>query len=257
MGGTIFGVEIDAVTEGEVVARCQEAIASRDPLVIGVVNAAKVVRLRRDQVIRDSILDSDLVLADGQSVVWASRVLRRPLPERVTGIDLFEDLLEVADRRGQSVYLLGARPEVLDRMRARLAWSHPGVRVVGWHDGYFHDDQSDAIARDVRASRADLLFLGMTSPKKERFIETYGRHLDVPVVHGVGGSFDIFAGEVTRAPERWQRAGLEWAYRLLQEPRRMWRRYLGTNTAFLGLLAKEIVHPTKPYTHSEVGREAA
>jgi N-acetylglucosaminyldiphosphoundecaprenol N-acetyl-beta-D-mannosaminyltransferase len=246
----VFGLLLDAVTMGEVLVRCDRAVQDRQRLLIGVVNAAKVVKLRRDDVLRDSLLDCDLLLADGQAVVWASRLLGQPLPERVAGVDLFERLLERAAQDRRSVYLLGARPEVLATLRQRVRDRFPGLTIAGSHDGYFSDADASAVAADIAASGADMLFLGMTSPKKEVFLSTYGDVLGAPVLHGVGGSFDILAGMTKRAPVRWQRLGLEWLYRLLQEPRRMWRRYLTTNTAFIWLTLKERVRPSPVYQRS-------
>jgi N-acetylglucosaminyldiphosphoundecaprenol N-acetyl-beta-D-mannosaminyltransferase len=243
----LFGMPVHPLTMTQVLDRSRDALTARTRLMIGVVNAAKMTALRSDLRLRDSLLDCDLVVADGQSVVWASRLLRRPLPERVAGIDLFERLLDEASRDGWSVYLLGARPEVLDALQERLRERWPHLKVAGARDGYFTDDEAADVAADIRASHADMLFLGMTSPKKEIFLGTYGAVIDVPVLHGVGGSFDVLAGKTKRAPLVWQRAGMEWAYRLLQEPRRMWRRYLRTNSAFVTRLAVELFRPTPPY----------
>ena len=243
----LFGLPLDAMTLPEVVQRCAAAIEQHRPLQIGVLNAAKMVKLRHDDLLRESLLECELLLADGQSVVWASRLLGHPLPERVAGIDLFEELLRLADRDGHSVYLLGAQPHVLSALERTVAERFPGARLAGSRDGYFGDDEADAVAEEVRRSGADMLFLGMTSPKKEIFISRYGPTLGVPVVHGVGGSFDVMAGVTQRAPLAWQRAGLEWAYRLKQEPRRLARRYVTTNTAFVAMTLHERFRPTLPY----------
>jgi N-acetylglucosaminyldiphosphoundecaprenol N-acetyl-beta-D-mannosaminyltransferase len=244
----LFGLPLDPITLEETLALAERAIAERSRLLVGVVNAAKVTKLKADAVLRDSLLEADVLLADGQSVVWASRVLGRPLPERVAGIDLFESLLALADRERHRVYLLGATAEVVARVAAVIADRWPGVVVVGARDGYFTEDEAAGVADDIAAARPDLLFLGMTTPKKEIFLATYGERLGVPVLHGVGGSFDVLAGVTRRAPLRWQRAGMEWAYRMLQEPRRLGRRYLVTNTAFLGLTALELVHRHPGYS---------
>ncbi|WP_110182135.1 WecB/TagA/CpsF family glycosyltransferase [Nocardioides solisilvae] len=255
-GQPLFGLDVAPLTLAQAVELAREAVRTRARLLIGVVNAAKVVKLTADPLLRDSLLTCDVLLADGQSVVWASRVLHHPLPERVAGIDLFEALLDVADRDGLRVYLLGARPDVLAALEEVVARRWPGVVVAGSRDGYFDRSESAAVADEIRRSRADMLFLGMTTPHKEIFLGTYGDDLDVPVLHGVGGSFDVLAGVTRRAPERWQRAGLEWAYRVRQEPRRLWRRYLVTNTAFVGLLVVERIHPRTPYRPSAPGRPA-
>ena len=156
-------------------------------------------------------------------------------------------LLELADQEGRSVYLLGATPDTLERMLARIAERYPRLRIAGARDGYFRDDEAAAVADEIAESGADMLFLGITSPKKEIFLGTHGPKLGVPVLHGVGGSFDVLAGVTRRAPRGWQRLGIEWAYRLLQEPRRLGGRYLSTNTAFVALTVKERVHATMPY----------
>jgi N-acetylglucosaminyldiphosphoundecaprenol N-acetyl-beta-D-mannosaminyltransferase len=237
----LFGVPFDALTMDAVVDICDRSLANGNRMLIGVVNAAKIVNMRRDDMLRAALLECDLILADGQAVVWASSLLGRPLPERIAGIDLFEKLLEYADKHGHSIYLLGAKSEVLTGLRARIVDRFPGLRIAGSHDGYFIDSESPTIAADVRRSGADMLFLGMTSPKKEIFLGTYADSIGVRILHGVGGSFDIFAGITKRAPVRWQRLGLEWLYRLLQEPGRMSRRYLITNSAFIWLTAREFV----------------
>lgn len=243
----MYGLEIDPLTMDAAVERCRAAMETREDLMVGMVNAAKIVNMSRDTHLRESLLTCRLVLADGQSVVWASRLLGLPLPTRVTGIDLFEKLLAVGEAEGRSVYLLGARPEVLELLRSRLRISYPALRIAGSRDGYFGEDEAAAVAADIRSSGADMLFLGMTSPLKEIFLKNWGPTLGVPVQHGVGGSFDVLAGITKRAPRAWQRMGMEWAYRLLQEPRRLWRRYLTTNTAFVVMTFREMVRPRRPF----------
>ena len=243
----LFGLPVSALTMGQVLEVAERAVRTRERLLVGVLNAAKVVKLHHDAFLRDSLLECDVLLADGQSVVWASRVLGRPLPERVAGIDLFERLLDLADRDGLRVYLLGARQEVLDRVVAVCAERWPRAVVAGARNGYFGDDEAAGIADDVAAARADLLFLGMTTPKKEIFLGHHADRMGVPVMHGVGGSFDVMAGVTRRAPLLWQKLGMEWAYRLVQEPRRLWRRYLVTNSLFAWMLLRERLHRRPPY----------
>jgi N-acetylglucosaminyldiphosphoundecaprenol N-acetyl-beta-D-mannosaminyltransferase len=237
----LLGIPIDALTIDETVVRCAAAVEEGGLLKIGVVNAAKVVNMRRDARLRTAVLGCDLVLADGQSVVWASRVLGAPLPERVAGIDLLLSVLPVAAERGYRVYFLGARDEVLDRAVAELIRRFPGLKVAGTRNGYFSAAQTPEVVAGIQASGADLLFLGMSSPKKELFVRDWGEHTGAHVVHGVGGSLDVLAGEVRRAPVWWQRHGIEWLYRAIQEPMRLGPRYLTTNTRFVGLVAAEFV----------------
>ena len=237
---SLLGVPIDALTMNEVLEICDQAIVKREHLLLGVVNAAKVVNMARDDVLNRAVRTADMILADGAAVVLASRLLRRRLPERVTGIDLMYELLRLADRRGYRVYCLGATDEVLGEVTRRITRDYPGMRLVGARNGYFDDEQDPAVAKEIERARPDLLFVAMTSPKKELFLANWSQLMGVPVCHGVGGAFDVMAGKVKRAPERWQRMGLEWLYRVVQEPRRMWRRYLVTNTLFCGMLLREL-----------------
>jgi N-acetylglucosaminyldiphosphoundecaprenol N-acetyl-beta-D-mannosaminyltransferase len=239
----LFGIPFEVARLSDALRLCSERVESGVPLTIGVCNAAKIVKMRHDFLLSDSVLSSDVIYADGMSIVWASRLLRRPLPERVAGIDLFYHLTVQAAELGRSVYFLGATDEVLDSMLERLQAELPGLRVAGRRNGYFTPEDEDEVAREIAASGASYLFLGITSPKKEKFLARWGRQLGVSICHGVGGSFDIYAGKTQRAPESWQRLGLEWLYRVVQEPRRMWKRYLVTNTIFLGLLAREFFRP--------------
>ncbi|MET7473687.1 WecB/TagA/CpsF family glycosyltransferase [Streptomyces sp. NPDC005648] len=241
---SLFGVELDPLTMDETVERCLTAVREDRQLEIGVVNAAKLVNMRRDPRLAEAVAGCDLVVADGQAVVWAGRVLRARLPERVAGIDLFLRLLAEAESHSMSVYFLGAKEEVLEEMLLRVSDRFPGLKVAGSRNGYFDDSQQESIADDIARSGAHMLFLGMTSPKKEIFTAAYGARTGARVVHGVGGSFDILAGVTKRAPETWQRWGMEWLYRALQEPRRLGRRYLTTNAAFLLMTAREFFRPS-------------
>lgn len=247
----LFGVYIDPLRMEDVLERCRLALHTRSRLMLGVLNAAKVVNLTRDPMLLDALLECDLMLADGQSIVWASKLLGRPLPERVAGIDIFEQLLGLAEAEGRSVYLLGAKPAVLSQLLVNLKQRFPRLIIAGSHDGYFANSDGAEIARDIETSGADMLFLGMVSPKKEIFLGNFGASLGVPVMHGVGGSFDILAGITKRAPLLWQRLGIEWFYRVVQEPRRMWWRYLSTNCLFLMLTAREMFHPSSALKHTE------
>jgi len=242
----LFGVAVDALTMTQAVERCRAAVEHGDHLSIGVVNAAKIVTMERDPQLRAAVAGCDMVLADGQSVVWASRLLRSPLPERVAGVDLFFRLLAEASERGYRVYFLGARPDVLATMLDEVARRFPGLKVAGARDGYFQAADERQVAEEIERSGADLLFAGMSSPRKELFLSQWGDATRARVVHGVGGSFDVLAGVTRRAPIGWQRIGLEWLYRLLQEPRRLGPRYLKTNLAFMALVARHATRGRRP-----------
>ncbi|GAA2417992.1 exopolysaccharide biosynthesis glycosyltransferase VpsK [Actinomadura vinacea] len=232
-----LGVWLDPLSIDETVAACVKAVEERAPLTIGVLNAAKIVRVRKNDGLRRAVLDCDLVLADGQSVVWASRLLREPLPERVAGIDLMLALLPEAERRGDRVFFFGARPEVLERTLAEVRRRFPDLVIAGSRHGYFSSAEAPEIADSIREARTDLLFIGVSSPMKELFIRDWAPRTGAYVAHGVGGTFDVLAGEVRRAPVWWQRHGLEWLYRVVQEPLRLGPRYFTTNFTFVALVA--------------------
>ncbi len=242
----LFGISVAAVTMEDVLPMVDAAVAERRPFQIGVVNAAKVVNMQRDARLRDDVLASDIVLADGMSLVWASRLVGRPLPERVAGIDLMFRLLERAAEKGHRVFCLGATDEVLAAAVATFRSRFPGLVIAGTQHGYFSVADEPRVAQAIAASRADIVFIAMTSPRKEQFLAQWSRVLDVPVWHGVGGSFDVAAGKVARAPMLWQRLGLEWLYRVKQEPRRLWKRYLVTNTIFARMLFREWLRRPAP-----------
>lgn len=237
----VLGCPLDGVTMDEAVARCEQAIESHGYLQHMSINAAKLVALRDDPEMRDVITPCGLITADGQSVVWAARVLGAKLPERVAGIDLMTRMLEAANTRGYGVYVLGARREVLDTALERLRERYPALKLAGSRDGYYADDEAVAVSDEIRNSGADILFVAMSSPRKEYFLGERGDSLGVPFTMGVGGSIDVIAGVTRRAPRLLQRAGLEWAYRLAQEPRRLARRYLTTNLRFAAMVLRALI----------------
>jgi N-acetylglucosaminyldiphosphoundecaprenol N-acetyl-beta-D-mannosaminyltransferase len=236
----LLGCPIDRLDMAGAVERCDRFIATNQLGQHMSVNAAKVVAIQHDPALRDMVERSELVTADGQAVVWASRVLGDPLPARVAGIDLMWELFALAERRGYRVFILGARHEVLARAVERIREHHPGLVFAGTHHGHFPPEQDAAVAEEIRRTRPQLLFVAMTSPRKEYFLDRHGRTLGVPFMMGVGGAIDVAAGITRRAPVILQRAGLEWLVRLVQEPRRLLRRYLVTNSRFIALVAKEL-----------------
>jgi N-acetylglucosaminyldiphosphoundecaprenol N-acetyl-beta-D-mannosaminyltransferase len=228
------------LSEGEVVTAIDVFVTGNAPHYMAVVNAAKIVAASRDERLRRVLEQADLVTADGMSVVWASYALGHPLKQRVTGIDLFERLVEHAARVGLSVYFLGAREEAVRGVVARFTTRHPNLRLAGYRNGYFHPSESSAIAETIKQSRADLLFVAMGSPAQEYWIASNLARTGVRFALGVGGSFDHLSGLARRAPRWMQRIGFEWVHRLMREPRRLWRRYLIGNTAFVWLVIKQV-----------------
>lgn len=238
---TIFNVPLKAVTMKDLLDIIHACIKAHHPIQIGVVNAAKLVNMGKDRRLRDDVLSSDLIVADGEAVVWAGRLLGQKLPQRVTGIDMMYGMLSRGNQHGYRVYCLGAKEEISLKVADQIEKNYPGVKLVGRHHGYFTEQEEPAIAAEIQKARPDILFVAITSPKKENFLAKWSSMMDIPICHGVGGSFDVMAGKVERAPKRWQKLGLEWLYRLKQEPKRLWRRYFITNTLFISKLASEIV----------------
>lgn len=237
----LLGCRIDALTMSETVDRIEQIIRNGPPSQHVVVNAAKVVMMRHDDRLMGIIRSCALVNADGQAIVWAASLLKKPLPERVAGIDLMLALLKLAEQKKYKVFFLGARDEVLQQFLKNITEQFPGIQVAGFRNGYFNETENEAVVRQIRQTSPDILFVGISSPKKEFWLAENLNALNVPLAMGVGGSFDVLAGKVRRAPVWMQRTGFEWLYRVLQEPRRMWKRYLVGNTIFIGLVAKEFL----------------
>ena len=234
---TFLRAPLDPLSMHETVERIRDAVDGQRAIAHLGVNAANLVLARDDTAYLADLEAADLVTADGQSVVWGARLYGIPVPGRVTGIDLMEALLDESIHRGWAVYLLGASEAVVEALADRLGAR--GVRVAGRHHGYFDEDRAPEMAAAIRASGATILFVGMPTPRKERFVIHEARAAGIPFSMGVGGSFDVLAGVLSRAPGPVQRLGLEWLYRLVQEPRRLLRRYLVTNTRFLVLLVTD------------------
>jgi len=231
----ILNCPIDAMDMNATVSSIDASIQKNERIHHVVVNAAKLVNMRRDATLRDSVINCDIINADGQSVVWAARFLGKPLKERVAGIDLMTALVELARKKKYKIFLLGAREEIV---RA-VAEKYGEEIVAGYRNGYFDETEAAQVAAEIAASGAQMLFVAMSSPKKEIFLNRFKDALDVPFIMGVGGAFDVVAGRVKRAPAWMQKSGLEWFYRVVQEPRRMWKRYLVTNSVFIYLVLKE------------------
>jgi N-acetylglucosaminyldiphosphoundecaprenol N-acetyl-beta-D-mannosaminyltransferase len=235
----LFGVPADPLTMAETVTAVRGFLRCGAPHQHVCLNAAKVVELDRQPELAEAVESCSLVSVDGQAVVWAARLLDQPVPERVAGIDLFQELLAEAAAHGLRVYLLGARQDVLDDVVRIADERYPGLVVAGARNGYWAPDEEAQVVADIAAAEADLLFVALPSPRKELFLEGYGEQLGVPFRMGVGGSFDVLAGRTARAPKWLQRIGMEWTYRLIQEPRRMARRYLVGNVSFIRLTLRE------------------
>ena len=235
----MMGCQIDNLTMEETLGRVEQFIASGQPHQHVVVNVDKLVKASRDAELRQIINDCALINVDGMPVVWASRLLGKPLKARVAGVDLFEALMQRASAKNWRVFLLGAREEVVSGVKSIYEKKYPGLVVAGYRNGYWKADEEAAVVEQVKAAQADLLFVAISSPKKEQFLGQYQAEMKIPFAMGVGGTFDVAVGRVKRAPLWMQNNGLEWFYRFLQEPRRMFKRYFVDDMAFFWLLVKE------------------
>jgi N-acetylglucosaminyldiphosphoundecaprenol N-acetyl-beta-D-mannosaminyltransferase len=238
----LLGLSFDAVTMETAVARCIELCRGpRTSHLVATVNASHLCMMRRDPQLALACRAGDLIVADGMSVVWALRASGQQAPERVAGVDLMARLLTAAAENQLRVYFLGAKSEVVTALVERSRAQHPGLEIAGFRDGYFRPEDHLSIVEEIRASGAHMLFVGMPTPFKETWCERHRQRLQVPVIVGVGGSFDVLAGFIKRAPSRMQSLGLEWFWRLLMEPRKLWKRYLTTNSEFIWLAGQEII----------------
>jgi exopolysaccharide biosynthesis WecB/TagA/CpsF family protein len=237
----LLGLSFDAVTMETAVARCLEFCrAPRTSHTIITANASHLCLMRHDPQLARACRAAHLTVADGISVVWALRASGQPAPERVAGVDLMARLLAIAGEQRLCVYFLGAKREVVTALVETSRVRYRGIEIAGFRDGYFGPEDHEAIVQEIRASGAHMLFVGMPTPIKESWCERYRQRLEVPVIMGVGGSFDVLAGFIRRAPRWAQAAGLEWFWRLLMEPRKLWKRYLTTNAEFIWLAGREI-----------------
>jgi exopolysaccharide biosynthesis WecB/TagA/CpsF family protein len=238
----LLGLSFDAVTIETAAARCLEFCrVPRSAHTVITANASHLCMMRHDPELARACREADLTVADGMSVVWALRASGQPVPERVAGVDLMARLLAAAGAQRLRVYFLGARHEVVTALAKTARVRYPGIEIAGFRDGYFGPEDHQAIVEEIRASGAHMLFVGMPTPFKEAWCERHRRRLDVPVIMGVGGSFDVLADFVRRAPRWIQTMGLEWFWRLLMEPRKLWKRYLTTNIEFIWHAGREIV----------------
>jgi N-acetylglucosaminyldiphosphoundecaprenol N-acetyl-beta-D-mannosaminyltransferase len=234
-----LGSPMHLLTMPETLALASTAMAERRQLHHTVVNVGKLVNMRKNAELMEDVATADVINIDGAGVVWGARLFGIEVPERVAGVDIMEELFRICADKGFRPYLLGAERRVLEAVHARLGREYPALVVAGMRDGYFKPEDEAQIIADINASHADCLFVAMPTPRKERFLKKHRDTLATSFVMGVGGSFDVYGGKVSRAPMLLQKLGLEWLYRVAQEPARLWRRYYETNTAYAGLLWRE------------------
>lgn len=234
----ILNTYVNAISLDETVDEIEKIIARGVPTQHVVINASKVNLMEADPELASIVNECPLINADGASIVWAAKKLGVPLGERVTGIDLFQRLVGLASEKGYRIYLFGAKEEVVTKVKAIFEDRYPGIQIAGYRNGYFTEVDEPQIVSDMAASGADMMFVAFSSPKKEYWVHKYIDQIGIPFVMGVGGSFDVVAGVTDRAPTWMQKHGLEWFYRFIQEPGRLWKRYIIGNLKFVALTYK-------------------
>ena len=242
----VFGAWFDNVTMAEAISDIDELTRQKEPAVVVTPNLDHVVRMRRDTEYARFVSRANLVLADGQPIVWESYLLGTPLKEKVSGADLFPRLCEHSARAGHRVFFLGGEAGAAEGARVVLERRYPGLNVVGTHcprHGFEWRAEDDRAAVEaVRRGKPDILFVGLGSPRQERWIARNLEECGAKVGIGVGIAFSFVCGRVRRAPRGLQRLGLEWAYRLCREPRRLWRRYLRDAVAMVPMALGDLAH---------------
>lgn len=217
---TIFGVPISKLSFKDTIRWLTEAVESRKPHQIITANPIMIMAALENPEYLNMMKRAELIIPDGAGVVWAANYVGNPVAERVPGIEVMHELVRIAAERGWKVFLLGASTEIIRAAASKLEEEHPNVQLVGVRDGYFNSEQEREVIAQIRAAEPDLLFVGRSADKQEPWIDRYKSELNVPVIMGVGGSFDVLSGKLKRAPKLFRDLHLEWFYRLLQEP---WR----------------------------------
>lgn len=218
----ILGILIDQVDKREALERIEGFIESNDTNIVVTPNAEMVVRAQKDPRLKEIINSAQLALPDGAGILMASKLLKRRLKERVSGIDIVYGLLDIGSKRGYSFYFLGGAPGIAQRAKEKVLEKYPNLDIKA-HHGYLDRGLEEELVEDIRSSRIDILLVGMGVPLQEKWLDKHLGSLNVGVGIGVGGSFDILSGQKRRAPQTFQSLHLEWFYRLLQEPSRSGR----------------------------------
>lgn len=227
---------IDLISTQELLAEIEQALLSDARIRLEGLNVAKLIDSRHEPELKQALEQAERVHVDGAGISLGLKWLQQSVPPRRAGIDLLGDLCALAARLDAPVYLLGAQQQVVESTAEKLIARYPGLRIAGIRDGYFSPDEEPAVVEAIRASGAKLLFIGISSPKKELFLRKHWEQLAVNLGMGVGGSFDVLSGRIPRAPLWMQRIGMEWFFRLMKEPRRLGWRYFRSNTMFAWLL---------------------
>ena len=243
---SFFGVPVDLLSMEETVAVAERAMAERTPTRHTALNVAKLIKMKSDPLLAEDVAGSDIIGIDGAGIAWGLSLFGTRDVERVAGVDLFENILALCARTGRRPYILGARQDILDRAMGEAKRRYLGLEFAGSRNGYFKPEDVPGIVAAIRKSGADALFVAMPTPHKERFLNAHAKALGVPFIMGVGGSVDVLAGHISRAPAAIQKLGLEWFHRMAKEPRKMFWRYASTNSAYAWWLLRSLVTRRNP-----------
>lgn len=236
---TILNTTIDVLNVKETIDLVEKYVKTKTPLHLMGVNADKINEVNDNELMKEIVNKCGIINADGASVILASKYLNKPLPERVAGVDLMQDLVKLSEEKGYSIYLLGAKQEVVEKTSEVLINRHPKLKISGIHNGYFKESDWADISKELKSLKPDFVFVGITSPIKEYLIEFLQNDGNDSVFMGVGGSFDVISGNIPRAPKWMQKCNLEWLFRVMQEPKRLFKRYFVGNRKFIKAVIKE------------------
>jgi len=233
------GVRIDNLTMQEVINKIEKLIKEKKSSYIVTPNAAHIVLLQKDKEFKEVYKHASLVLCDSMPLFWATKILGFPLKQRITGTDLLFSLSKLSLRKNYKIFFLGAKEQIIEKASENLQHKFPNLQIAGIHNGYFSDNNKTI--EKINKVKPDMLFIGMGFPKQEKWIHKYIDQIDTKVIICIGGVFDVVAGKTKRAPMWMQKCGLEWFFRVCQEPRRLWKRYLISNTIFIWLVLKQFI----------------
>jgi N-acetylglucosaminyldiphosphoundecaprenol N-acetyl-beta-D-mannosaminyltransferase len=236
----LLNLYIDVISYGDLVSQLLESVRSRNQKCLVFINTLKYYQASKDNALKAAIEGADYILPDGISVLVAGKIFGVPVKERINGTDLFETLLKMSDKYRFRVFFLGATKDNLSKLLITVSDKYPNIIIGGTRNGYFSDQDNADIVEEINASNSDILFLGISSPKKEIWVNEVRQDLRISIIQGVGGSFDVVAGIIPRAPKWMQKYGLEWLHRVLKEPQRMFKRYLIANSYFVFLILSHL-----------------
>lgn len=234
----ILGIKFDYTTKAGIVRKLEDHIQASQKAFVVTANPEIVMYAQRHAAYRETLHTADYIVADGIGVIMAAKLLNEPLPERIPGFELMKDLLQVADEKKLKVFFLGAKENVLEKTVENVKRDYPHLEVCGSHHGFFKENDPTVLAQ-IQQTKPDIVFVALGYPRQENWISTHLAQLDKGIFMGVGGSFDVLAGTVKRAPDIWIRLNLEWLYRLLKQPSR-WKRM-----AFLPLFIRKVIKAKK------------